>query len=134
MATICTIGYSHSAFPDTRVLLGKYGIERLVDVRSNPKFRVKKGYSAKELEAALGEGYRWEPRLGGKYGKPDAFQGSTGPRHPGWREALDELTSEAAARRVCIMCKEEDPSECHRGQWIQPELEARGVRVVHIRR
>ena len=137
MTTVYTVGYERMTFPELDNFLNDQGVEVLVDIRSYAgSFHVKRGYSSKELERARGSGrYRWEPRLGGKYTKPDGivFPGQL-TRHPQWEKALGDLMQEASAKMVCVMCKEDDPVGCHRGLRFQEELEKRNVKVVHLRR
>src|SRR5688572_11085721 len=102
MTTVYTIGYHSMTFPQLDNLLNEQGVEGLVDIRSYAgSFHMKPGFSSKDLEHGRGSGrYRWEPRLGGKYNKPDgiAFPGEP-PRHPQWARALDELIQEASGRK-----------------------------------
>ena len=137
MTTVYTVGYERMTFPELDDFLNEQGVEVLVDIRSYAgSFHVKRGYSSKELERARGSGrYRWEPRLGGKYTRPDGivFPGQL-TRHPQWEKGLGELMEVASAKIVCVMCKEDDPVHCHRRRWVQGELEKRGVKVVHLRR
>lgn len=126
--TIYTVGYGKMMQPALVALLRSKDIERLVDVRSIISgSRVKVGYSKDELEE-LGAFYRWEPRLGFKY------KGQPGTRHPAWAQAIEELIAEGERMKVCVMCAEDEPVQCHRGQWLQDELQARGIHVFHIRR
>ncbi len=136
MTVVHTIGYKEMTFPELSHLSDQHGVAVLLDVRSKTN-RVKHGYHPRDLEAARGSGrYRHDKRLGGLYDGPNPAPGRDGgrQRHPQWREAIDELVAQAAQMPVAIMCVEDDPEECHRGMWIQAELEERGVEVIHIRR
>ena len=46
---------------------------------------------------------------------------------------LNRLRAEAEKHRTCILCSEEDPSQCHRRLLIGSSLAAQGIQVLHIR-
>jgi uncharacterized protein (DUF488 family) len=74
------------------------------------------------LEAHLPVEYLWMPDLGGLgFVAPDVFD-----------EAIDKLLCFSKRYCVCVMCSERDFEKCHRHTKIQPALEERGVKVIHI--
>ncbi len=54
-------------------------------------------------------------------------------RQSEFQAGLDRLRTEAARSRVCMMCAEREPLDCHRCLLIARELAARGLAVGHIR-
>lgn len=89
----------------------------LVDVRSRPSGRVKRGFSRADLEQHLGTRYEWHGKGLGGFG--------TGP-------TVDGLARLAAdPRRMLLMCSEEAPGDCHR-HGIALDLARRGVTVWHV--
>lgn len=49
-----------------------------------------------------------------------------------FRVGLDRLLANAGQRRLCLMCSERDPLDCHRCLLVARALSARGVSVGHI--
>ncbi|MCW2959810.1 MAG: hypothetical protein JWM25_2029 [Thermoleophilia bacterium] len=146
---IFTIGHSNRSLDEFTELLQGCGIELLVDVRAFPGSRKLPHFGQDALAAALEAlsiDYLHLRDLGGRR-KLD----SSGPAEgagDGWRNAsfrayaeyaqteqysraLDELTAQAAHRRLAIMCSEAVPWRCHR--WLVSDtLVARGVSVLHV--
>jgi len=130
MMRIYTVGYG--ALQTTARLqhiLTEHKVQILFDVRSNVTgLYMKHGFDGPTIRAAIEPGivYVHEARLGYKWKGP-------GTKHPDWRKALDELQVIVAGNTtVCLMCAEADPLTCHRGMWLQTELEARLIEVDHI--
>jgi len=142
--TVFTIGHSDHP-PETLVrLLTEASIEVLVDVRSHPSSRWVAHANPHDLNRFLSSaGIRYlylGDMLGGRPDSPDAD--SAEPitskyeairNSKPFQEGLERLLRGLTARRVCIMCAEEDPSACHRNLLVGEALRRRGVRVLHIR-
>lgn len=91
----------------------------LIDCRTYPSGRVKKGFSRLDLTALMGERYEWQGKqLGGK------GQGVTAAGLE-WLKAQD-------GRRLMLMCMEHSPGDCHRFHGIAVPLLADGIDVLHI--
>lgn len=98
---IYTIGYQYLT-PERLKEISRKLKAIVIDVRSNPRFRVKRGFSKSELESLLGSQYEWK---GGLLGGRAMIQ----------RAGLDYLDQFDNVEHNCIlMCQEHDPSECHR--------------------
>src|SRR4051794_993403 len=88
----------------------------LLDVRSRPSGRVKRGFSRSDLEKLLPGRYEWAGAdLGGK---------GAGVTPAG----LERLAADG--RRLMLLCKEHAPADCHR-HGIAMDLARRGVPVLH---
>lgn len=132
-ARILTIGYedhtSAEVFALVRALDGT-----LVDVRSQPYGRVKKGFgggaSGGTLGAELGDRYTWQGHhLGGRIGCQTKSQGTT-PAGLAWlRDA-----AAASLRPLILMCQEALADNCHRHHKIAAGLRAlpSPVEVFHL--
>ena len=125
MTKIYTVGYQGVDLGFFIKALREKGITRLVDCRSYPWSRSRE-FTRKKLEKSLNDAnieYRWVPKLGGKEGK----------RPLGWNSALAHVIERAnQGKIIALLCMEYDPTKCHRGKWIQPDLESKGVQVEHI--
>ena len=122
MKNILTCGHSSRSFDDLTNLLIANNVTLLVDVRSKPMSRYRPHFNRSFFEKHLPIEYLWMPDLGGLgYVPPDVFD-----------EAIDRLICFSKRYRVCVMCSERDFVKCHRHSKIQPALEERGVKVIHI--
>lgn len=112
-------------------LLRETRITTLVDVRTYPVSRRHPQFSRDALSAAVttaGIKYRWEGRaLGGMRKGGYASHMET----PLFTDAATGLVTQASQTRLCIMCAETDPADCHRSH-IADWLVAHGERVVHL--
>jgi uncharacterized protein (DUF488 family) len=109
-------------------ILKQAGIGTLVDVRAYPASRRHPQFSRESLSVFLrqaGIAYHWEGKaLGGMRASYVEHMQS---------EEFQSAAAALAARqdRVCIMCAESDPADCHRS-FIADWLVAHGRRVVHL--
>jgi uncharacterized protein (DUF488 family) len=97
-------------------------------VRAYPASRRHPQFSKLALSASLHEAgisYRWEGK-------------ALGGMRPSYADHMQTEQFQSAARalsalegRVCIMCAESNPADCHRS-YIADWLVARGERVVHL--
>lgn len=139
---IYTIGYGNRSMEEFIKLLKQYGIEYLVDVRSQPYSRYKPEFSKETLEKHVKQaGIRYlfmGDTLGGRpadetcyldgrvdYVKVQAksfFQEGIRRLQTAWQKQL----------RVAVMCSETKPQECHRSKLIGNTLIDNGIKVTHI--
>lgn len=90
----------------------------VIDCRSNPTGRVKRGFARGGLAALLGERYEWRgDGLGGRGNGPTAA-------------GLAALAADP--RRLLLLCQEEAPGDCHRHHRIAVHLAASDLMVWHI--
>jgi uncharacterized protein (DUF488 family) len=142
---VFTLG--HSTLPIDRfiALLGIYGIERLVDIRTIPRSRHNPQFDGAALAAALsaeGIDYVHNPELGGLR-RSHKDSPNTGWRNGSFRGYADYMQSEAFQRaletliqlgrskRAAIMCAEAVPWRCHRS-LVADALAVRAIPVVEI--
>lgn len=122
---IHTIGHSNHSFEKFVGLLSRYAIDCVIDVRSRPFGRFVPQFNRKRLQASLAEsgiGYEWHGEaLGGMDRETWDYHGKVGPLLAHAREE----------RRICVMCMERKPQECHRSE-IADALCAEGAEVTHI--
>ncbi|HUC51104.1 MAG TPA: DUF488 domain-containing protein [Xanthobacteraceae bacterium] len=133
----------HSNIPPDRfiALQREAGVTAIADVRSTPFSRFCPWFSAKNLAPLLaqaGIGYSfYGAELGGRPSDPALYRDGIADfeamaRQPEFHAGLDRLVAEAARNRLCMMCSEREPLECHRCLLIARTLAARGLNVGHI--
>jgi len=129
VATLYTVGHGARSAGELIAILREAGIETLVDVRAFPASKRNPQFAREPLAAALedaGIRYDWQGKALGGYRKV--------PYAEHMKNALFRDTAAAVAARsgrVCLMCAESNPDDCHRSsiaQW----LVGRGHRVVHL--
>ncbi len=133
----------HSNVPADRfvALLRAAGVELIADVRSTPFSRRFPWFSAKRLAPRLaqdGIGYAaFGDSLGGRPRDPALYRDGVADyeamaRHPDFQAGLARLIVAAKTRRICLMCAEREPLDCHRCLLVARALAARGLAVGHI--
>ena len=136
-----TIGHSNIPAQRFTAMLRAAGIETIADVRSVPASRFCPWFSAKNLAPLLvstNMSYLFfGDELGGRPRDPSLYCDGVADyeamaRRPSFQDGLDRLLGNAAPRRLCLMCSERDPLDCHRCLLVARALAARGVTVGHI--
>ena len=109
-------------------LLQQSRIATLVDVRAYPVSRRHPQFSRDALSASLkdaGIQYRWEGKALGGMRKGGYAAHMETPLF------VDAASALIGSDRVCIMCAETNPADCHRSH-IADWLVAHGERVLHL--
>src|SRR5215470_11440157 len=136
-----TIGHSNISVERFIALLHGAGIDAIADVRSIPASRFCPWFSAKNLAPLLGKAnidyLSFGDKLGGRPRDPSLYcdgvvDYEAMAQRPSFRAGLDHLLANAGQRRLCLMCSERDPLDCHRCLLVARALAARGVSVGHI--
>jgi uncharacterized protein (DUF488 family) len=138
---LLTIG--HSNIPAQRFLtfLQEAGADTVADVRSTPQSRFCPWFSQKLLSATLaaaGIGYTaMGDVLGGRPQDDHLYRGGIADYEamavaPDYITGLDRLLDVAARSRICLMCSEREPLDCHRCLLVARSLAERGVATGHI--
>jgi uncharacterized protein (DUF488 family) len=141
----------HSNIPAERFIAMQRaaGVTMIADVRSIPFSRFCPWFSAKNLAPLLaseGIGYAaYGAELGGRPRDPALYRDGTADyeamaRQADFRAGLDRLVAASAQcraqsshpGRLCMMCSEREPLECHRCLLVARALAARGLNVGHI--
>jgi uncharacterized protein (DUF488 family) len=141
----------HSNIPAERFVAMQRaaGVTAIADVRSTPFSRFCPWFSAKNLApllADVGIGYSaYGVELGGRPRDASLYRDGVADfeamaRQADFRAGLDRLVAEAARARdkggtkgrICIMCSEREPLECHRCLLVTRALAVRGLSVGHM--
>jgi uncharacterized protein (DUF488 family) len=138
---LLTIGHSNIAAERFIGLLRTAGVDTIADVRSTPFSRRFPWFSGKNLAARLEqEGMRYAAfgdSLGGRPHDPALYCDGVADyeamaKQEPFRAGLEALLTLAAERRVCLMCAEREPLDCHRCLLVARALAARGLSIGHI--
>ena len=143
---LLTVGHGSDDRASLAARLGAAGVESLVDVRRFPGSRSNPDVRREALEEwlpAVGIGYRWEERLGGRrrlqtpaidgWWTVDQFAAYAAyTRTPEFTAALDEVLAEAAGAVVAVLCSEYVWWRCHRRLIADVAVVGRGVPVRHL--
>ncbi len=142
---IYTIGHSTRRLDEFLDLVGRYGIELLLDIRTVPRSRHVPHFNSDSLKRALherGVAYIHIKRLGGlrkpakdsvnKAWRNSSFRGFADyMQTEEFKKGLNELLDLASEKRTALMCAEAVPWRCHRS-LVSDALLVRGVEVRHI--
>jgi uncharacterized protein (DUF488 family) len=136
-----SIGHSNIAADRFIGMVGEAGVNAVADVRSSPFSRFCPWFSGKNLAPRLtqaGIGYQWHGEtLGGRPADPGLYRDGVADydamaAQPDFRAAVERLIAAASRHRICIMCAEREPLDCHRCLLVSRSLAERGVAVGHI--
>ena len=143
MSSFDLFSIGHSNIPAERFLglLRHAGVNAIADVRSTPFSRRFPWFSGKNLAATLaqhGIAYlAYGDALGGRPRDAALYRDGVADyeamaRSPDFQIGLDRLLADAARSRVCLMCAEREPLDCHRCLLVARSLAERGLTIGHI--
>jgi uncharacterized protein (DUF488 family) len=142
METLFTVGYGAKPLEQFLDVLTRYKIQYLVDVRSSPRSSYRPEFSAEHLEKSLkniGIAYvSMADSLGGRPNDPTCYydghvEYDVVRERPFFKAGIERIqTALNKNLRVCVMCSEGKPENCHRSKLIGATLADFGVDVVHI--
>src|SRR5437764_4604041 len=136
-----TIGHSDHPIEQFLALMQGAGVTAIADVRSVPSSRRYPWFSRTQLADRLArEGLAYVPlgdALGGRPRDPALLRDGVADYEamagtPEFRAGLDRVSEGARSFRICLMCAEREPLDCHRCLLIAPALAARGLAIGHI--
>jgi uncharacterized protein (DUF488 family) len=138
-----TIGHGNRQPEDFLLLLKGFGIEYLIDVRSQPYSKFNPKFNQKELKYFLeqndikyvfmGESIGGRPKDRTCYDAEGKVNYEVVQTKNFFREGLERLkTAYAKDINVAIMCSESKPCECHRSKLIGRALNVENIVLEHI--
>jgi uncharacterized protein (DUF488 family) len=136
-----TIGHSNIPADRFVAMLREAGVEAIADVRSTPASRRFPWFSAKPLaERLVREGVAYEffgDALGGRPRDPALYCEGVADyeamaAREEFRAGLDRLLASTQRCRVCLMCAEREPLDCHRCLLVGRALAERRLAIGHI--
>jgi uncharacterized protein (DUF488 family) len=138
---LLTIGHSNLPADSFMALVEDAGVTAIADVRSVPFSRRFPWFSAPNLAARLqGAGIAYLPfgdALGGRPRDPALYCDGVADYEklaatPQFRAGLDRLGEAIRRFRMCLMCAEREPLDCHRCLLVARALAQRGFALGHI--
>ncbi len=138
---LMTIGHSNLPADRFITLLRDSKVSAVIDVRSVPFSRWCPWFSSKPLAtrlAADGLAYlQLGDELGGRPRDPQLYCDGIADyeamaRRPEFCAGLDHVIDETRRHRVCLLCSEREPLDCHRCLLVGRALAERGVTPGHI--
>jgi uncharacterized protein (DUF488 family) len=139
---LMTIGHSNLPADRFITLLRDSKVSAVIDVRSVPFSRWCPWFSSKPLATGLAAGGLAYLQLGDEFGgrprDPQLYCDGIADyeamaRRPEFRAGLDRVIDETRHHRVCLLCSEREPLDCHRCLLVGRALAERGVTPGHIR-
>jgi uncharacterized protein (DUF488 family) len=138
---LLTIGHSNLPAERFMALLTSAGVTTIADVRSVPFSRWCPWFSGKRLAQRLaGEriGYvAMGDALGGRPSDPKLYRDGVADYEAmaargEFAAALARVMDATAHQRICLLCSEREPLDCHRCLLVGRALRERGLTVGHI--
>ena len=138
---LLTIGHSNRPAEQFDALLRNAGVTAIADVRSVPFSRRFPWFSAKPLAQRLhNAGITYLPygdSLGGRPKDQALYCDGVADYEamaetPDFRDGIARVSEDARQRRLCLMCAEREPLDCHRCLLVGRALARRGILVGHI--
>jgi len=139
---LLTIGHSNLAADRFVTLLKDAGVTAVADVRSVPFSRWCPWFSGKALTQRLaGEAIAYVAlgdALGGRPSDPHLYRDGVADyeamaARAEFAAGLECVVDEMAHHRVCLLCAEREPLDCHRCLLVGRALAARGLALGHLR-
>lgn len=141
-APIMTIGYGNRAVDELLAALKQESVQFLIDVRSSPYSRFKPEFSTEPLERELrSAGIRYlfmGDSLGGRPADESCYQDGhviyeLVQAKAFFQAGIERLRSASdQGFKVCLLCSESRPEDCHRSKLIGVALARIGIHVVHL--
>jgi uncharacterized protein (DUF488 family) len=138
---LMTIGHSNLPAERFMALVQGAGVSAIADVRSVPFSRRFPWFSGPKLAARLhGAGIAYLPfgdALGGRPRDPALYRGGVADYERmadtiQFHAGLDRLGEAMGRFRLCVMCAEREPLDCHRCLLVARALAERGPALGHI--
>jgi uncharacterized protein (DUF488 family) len=145
MPTLFTIGYEQASLPDVIATLKRAKVKILIDTRAVAASR-RAGFSKKALSASLDEAgiaYLHFQKLGtpaegreaarsGDYDKLWKIYGKHIKTKPAQEELAEVNKLVEAGKKVCLLCYERKPEECHRSKIAELVVKETGAKIDNL--
>ena len=139
--TIFTVGYAGHDRDSLLALFKSHGITAVADIRTFKRSSYWTAFDADSFGPFLraqGVAYVFMGDvMGGKPQAPELYPDGQldydlMARLPEFQDGIARLINGANKYRICLMCAEKDPLDCHRTLLIAPPLKAAGFDLCHL--
>ncbi len=140
-SNLFTIGHSNLPADQFLALLKAHGVTAIVDVRSVPFSRRFPWFSSRTLAERLqSKGIAYVmvgDTLGGRPANPALYREGVADYEAmaetaEFRAGIDRVVNAMTSYRVCLMCAEREPLDCHRCLLVGRALTGLGCTIEHI--
>ena len=138
---ILTIGHSNHSFEKLLSLLQAHNVSAVCDVRSAPYSRMNPQFNREGFAEQLRENeiacIYLGMELGGRTEDPDCYEGKRVrydrlAKKDVFQSGLQRVVEDSAKYRLCLLCAEKEPLECHRTLLVSRHLAEMGLEIHHI--
>ena len=138
--TLFTIGHSTHEMPDFLALLHRHRVTAVADVRSQPTSRLLHFERQRLTDALRAAGIRYVflgDELGARRSEPECYIDDRAdyeriPALPAFQAGLVRLRKGLEKHRICLLCAEKEPLDCHRSILICRQLREGELSIQHI--
>lgn len=142
--TVFSIGHGNKTFEEFLSELRSFDIQYLIDIRSKPYSRFNPHFSQPQLKSCMEREHIKYVYMGKELGGLPTHDVSCFTNEGKvdydklkekdfFKQGLQRLiNANSQGARVCIMCSESNPKECHRSKLVGMELQKQGVDLRHI--
>ncbi len=137
---LLTIGHSNHGLPEFLALLDRHGVSAVADVRSHPTCWLPH-FEGAALAAAL-RSVRIEyvflgQELGARRNEAECYEDGRADyerigRLSAFQKGLLRIRTGLEKHRICLLCAEKEPLDCHRTILVCRHLRESGVQIQHI--
>jgi uncharacterized protein (DUF488 family) len=137
---LLTIGHSNQELPQFLALLAQHGVTAVADVRSHPTCWLAH-FEGKPLAASLrSAGIEYVflgQELGARRAEQECYEDGRADyeriaRLPAFRRGLDRIRKGLDKHRICLLCAEKEPLDCHRTILVCRHLRGADIVIRHI--
>lgn len=140
MKTILTVGHSNHELPVFLSLLSQHGVSAIADVRSQPTCwlpHFERGALTGALRDARIDYVFLGQELGARRTEPECYEESRADyeriaRLPAFRKGLLRIRTGLEKHRICLLCAEKEPLDCHRTILVCRHLREPAITIQHI--
>ncbi len=142
LTPILTVGYGQRSVTDVIELVRRHIVNFVIDVRTSPASKFQPEFNRESLQSRLQEaGIRYVfmgDSLGGRPSDPTCYLDGhvmyeLVRQRDFFKAGLERLRNASdGGHRVCLLCAEAKPEDCHRSKLIGAALEELGFEVQHI--
>ncbi len=138
---IYTVGYAGHDRDSLLALFKLHGVTAVADIRTFKRSSYWTAFDSDSFAPFLREnGIAYVfmgDVMGGKPQMPDLYPGGQldydlMAKRPDFKAGIERLVSGAGKYRICLMCAEKDPLDCHRTLLIAPALKEAGFDLRHL--